>query len=63
MIVVLIHSFFFFLSLFWTVLGLHCCVGFSLVVASRGYSWLQSMDSVLWLLLLPSMSPRAPGVE
>ena len=23
---------------FLTVLGLHCCVGFSLVVASRGYS-------------------------
>ena len=62
MIVVLIHSFFFLLSLFWAVLGLHCCVGFSLVVASN--SWLQSMDStVLWFLLLPSMGPRAPGVE
>ena len=47
MIVVLIHIFFFFLSLFWAVLGLHCRVGFSLAVASRGYFWLQSMDSVL----------------
>ena len=24
--------------LFMAVLGLHCCVGFSLVVVSRGYS-------------------------
>ena len=29
---------FFFVCLFLAVLGLHCCVGFSLVVASGGYS-------------------------
>ena len=27
-----------FIYLFLAVLGLHCCSGFSLVVASRGYS-------------------------
>ena len=27
-----------FISLFLAVLGLHCCTGFSLAVASRGYS-------------------------
>ena len=26
--------------MFWTVLGLHCCTGFSLVVPSGGYSLL-----------------------
>jgi len=26
-----------FIYLFWAVLGLHCCMGFSLVAASRGY--------------------------
>lgn len=26
-----------FICLFWAVLGLRCCVGFSLVAASRGY--------------------------
>ena len=29
---------FVFLSLFWVVLCLHCCMGFSLPAASRGYS-------------------------
>ena len=35
-----ILNFFFnnFIYLFWSVLGLHCCTGFSLVVASRCYS-------------------------
>ena len=27
-----------FIYLFWVVLGLHCCSGFSLVVEIRGYS-------------------------
>ena len=29
---------YFFMYLFLAVLGLHCCAGFSLVAASRGYS-------------------------
>ena len=63
-IIVLIHSFSFFLSLFPAALGLHRRAGFSLVVASGGYSLLQSVGfSVLWLLLLPSMGSRAPGVQ
>ena len=39
--------------IFFTVLGLHCCTGFSLVVESRGYSLvailrlLMAMDSPL----------------
>ena len=37
-----ILNFFFnnFIYLFWSVLGLHCCTGFTLVVASRCYSLL-----------------------
>ena len=39
-----------------TVLSLHCCVGFSLVVVSRGNSSLQCMGfSLWWHLLLWSM--------
>ena len=34
-------------NLFLAVLGLHCCVGFSLVVVSRGYSLVE----VHWLLI------------
>ena len=42
--------------LFLTVLGLRCCVGFSLVAASQGYSSLQCMGfSQQWLLLLQSI--------
>ena len=40
---------FVFLSLFWAVLGLHCCsvfMGFSLPAVSRGYS----LVAVHWLL-------------
>ena len=29
---------FIYLPVFFTVLGLHCCMGFFLVVVSRGYS-------------------------
>ena len=31
-------NFFLFIYLFWAVLGLHCCMGFSLVSESVGYS-------------------------
>ena len=37
-----------FIYLFLTVLGLHCCMGFSLVAACVGFS-------LQWLLLLQSM--------
>ena len=33
-----VTDFLIFIYLFLTVLGPHCCVGFSLVVESRGYS-------------------------
>ena len=36
---------FFFIVLFMALLGLRCCAGFSLVVASRDYSLLQYMVS------------------
>ena len=43
--------------LFLSVLGLHCCVGFSLVVASGGYSLAALRGlSLLWLLLLQSVA-------
>ena len=38
----------FFVCLFLAVLGLHCCVGFSLVVASGGYS----LNAVRGLLIV-----------
>ena len=38
---------FYYLFLFWAVLGLHCCMGFPLDVASRGYS----LVMVCWLLI------------
>ena len=41
------------------VLGLCCCTGFSLVVASGGHSWLQGVGfSSRWLLLLQSTDSR-----
>ena len=48
-----------FIYLFWTVLGFCCCVGFSLFVASGGYS-LVAVHGLLmrWLLLLQSMDSR-----
>ena len=39
---------FIFESIYLAVLGLHCCSGFSLVVASRGYS----LVAVLGLLIV-----------
>ena len=54
----LIPSFFFFLTFYLTVLGLHGC-GLSLVVASRDYSSLRCVSfSLRWLLLLQSMGSR-----
>ena len=51
-----------FIYLCLAVLSFHCCVGFSLVVASRGYS-LVAMNVLLiaWLLLLRSTC--AEGVQ
>ena len=46
-----------FVYLFLVVLGLLCCVGFSLAVASRGYSGCGF--SLRWLLLLWSTGSRA----
>ena len=43
--------------LFLSVLGLNCCMGFSLVVASGGYSLVNF--SLQWLLLLRSTESRA----
>ena len=44
------------------MLGLRYYAAFSLVVASRGYSWLQFTDfSLWWLLLLWSTASRCPG--
>ena len=48
--------------LFLAALGLRCCVGFSLVVASRGYSSLWCTGfSLRWLLLLWSTGSRCSG--
>ena len=45
---------------FLAVLHLHCCVGFSLVAASRGYSSLQCTGFSSWqLLLLQTTGSRA----
>ena len=47
-------------DLFFAVMGVHCCLGFSLIVASGGYSSLQSEGfSLHWLLLFPSTGSRA----
>ena len=55
-----------FIYLFLAVLGLHCCAGFSLVVASRGYllavatlSLWRMRFSLWWLSLFGSMGSRA----
>ena len=37
-VLVALQSFLIFFNLFLAMLSLHCCVGFSLVVANRGYS-------------------------
>ena len=48
-----------FMYLFLAVLGLHCCVAFSLVVASGDYSQVQCTDfSSQWLFLLWSTGSR-----
>ena len=52
-----------FIYLFMAALGLRCCVlGFSLVVASGGYSLLLCAGfSLRWLLLLWSTGSRSAG--
>jgi len=53
-----------FIYLFMTVLNLHCCTSFSLVVTSRGYSlvWLHGF-SLWWFLLFQSTGSRASGLQ
>ena len=55
----LLQEFFFFNVFLLAVLGLHCCAGFCLAVASRGHLSLYSGFSSLWLLLLRSTGSRA----
>ena len=51
-------------NLFLSVLGLNCCMGFSLVVASRGYSLVVVLNfSLQWLLLLRSTESRAHRLQ
>ena len=54
---------FYFIYIFMTVLGLHCCAGFSLAVASRAYS-LAAVYGLLiavdWLLLLTGSRAHRP---
>ena len=61
----LISFFFFnnFLYLFMAVLGLHCCLGFSLVAASRGYSLVAVCGVLLQWLLLMSSGFRVHGFQ
>ena len=47
--------------LFLAVLGLHCCVGFSLAPESAGYSPLCMDFPLWWLLLLWSAGSRCVG--
>ena len=49
---VLLYSFLKKKKNFLTALGLGCCVQLSLVVASRGYSWLWCLGFPFWWLLL-----------
>ena len=44
--------------------GLHCCVGFSLVAASRGAMWLWCAGcSLQWFPLLQSTRPRMRSLQ
>ena len=54
--------FFLAMYLFLAVLGVPCCVDFSLVVASGGYSLVVVCGLLLWQLLLWSMGSRTPGL-
>ena len=50
-------TYFFFLKLSLAVLGLSCCLGFSLVAADEGYSLAVACGfSLWWVLLLPSQA-------
>ena len=51
------------IHLFLAALGLHCCIGFTLVAANGGHSSLQCVGSSLWWLLWWSMSSRAQGLS
>ena len=46
------------MNVFMAVLGLHCCMGFSLVVESGAALWLWCLSFSLWWLLLPRMGFR-----
>ena len=48
---------------FWAVLGLWCCMGFSLVVVGRGHWPLQCVGSSLRWLLLWSIGFRGPELS
>ena len=50
-------------SLFLLVLGLHCCMGFSLVVVSEGYSSLGYTGFSLQWLLLWSIGSQAHRLQ
>ena len=55
----LIYFMYLFFWLHWVFIAVH---GLSLVVASRGYSWLQCVGfSLRWLLLLRSTGSRRVG--
>ena len=55
-------KFIYLIYLFLAVLGLCCCVGFSVVAASGGYSSLRCAGfSLRWLLLLLSTGSRRAG--
>ena len=54
----------FFFNLFLAVLGLHCCSGFSLVVASGRYCSSRCAGfSLWWLLLLQSTGSRVQSFQ
>ena len=55
-------KFIYLIYLFLAVLGLCCCVGFSVVAASGGYSSLRCAGfSLRWLLLLLNTGSRRAG--
>ena len=55
---------FFLKKFFLAVPGFPCCVSFSLVAASGGYSLLHCVGfSLWWLLLLHRMDSRASGLQ
>ena len=57
-----LNSFIYFIYLFLTVLGLHCCMGLSLVAETGGCSLLQCTGFSWWLLLLQNMGSGVHGL-